>query len=307
MRVLVTGANGFVGSGLCRVLESSGHQVLALVREGANTELITPRVDILFGDFTRRASMRELLTAHQPDAIVHAASIVSNGRPDLESSIRINVTGTAVLAEEARRGGVLRWIQISSMSAHADNRSIYGGTKFLQEAVVRENAPPWTILRPSLVYGATRRGIFHRMTRLLDRLPVVPMVGFGNEPMRPIHVEDLAQAVDSALGHRASVSQTYDIGGPEDWTFLQMVLAMRRMLGRNRVVLPVPLPVCRLLALAMESVLPNPPITSDNVEGITRARRPDIEPARRDLDHAPRPFEEGFRECLEKGLLAPGP
>lgn len=303
MKILVTGANGFVGSAICRELLGRKHDVVALARHGAETTLVPVHARIARGDFHRREEIAALLSQESPAFVVHAAAVVSSGKPNLEQSLRINVEGTRVLGEESLRAGVKRLLLISSMSAHPDNKSIYGGTKLLSEEAVRGSGIAHTILRPSLVYGPQRRGIFFKLTGMMKKLPVVPLIGTGQEPLRPVHVEDLAWAAAEALERDRCEGETMEVGGADSLAFREMLAVMRRELGRPALFVPMPLPLCRLMAVTGECVLSNPPVTSDNIEGIHFARPVDNASAEQLLGYRPRGFREGFRGCLEKGLV----
>ncbi len=303
MKVLVSGANGFLGSEICREFIGRGAEVYALARKNSNTELVPVRAETVRGDFHVESSIRPLLQDILPDVVVHAAAVVSMGAPDLDTSMRINVEGTRTFADAARFYGVSRWLQISRMSAHPANKSVYGGTKYAQEFSVRDARIPWTIFRPSLIYGHRRRGIFHKLTKMMAKIPVVPLVGMGNEPMRPVHSEDLAWAVAESVDREATVGNIYDIGGADPLSFREMLRIMRQTLHKAPTFIPVPLSVCRAIALVGETTLPRPPITTDNIEGIAKARPVEPEPAKRDLGFDPRGFRRGFEQCLEKGLL----
>jgi NADH dehydrogenase len=290
MKVLVTGANGFVGSALCREALRRGHECLALVRPASSRSLVPARATEVHGDFTNGAVMADILGERQPDAIIHAGAVVSNGRPNLERAWRVNVEGTRSLLRAAEGAGVQRWVQISSMSAHPANRSVYGGTKLACDAVVRSGAIDWTILRPSLVYGPGQRGIFHRMRTMIRQLPVVPLLGSGSEPMRPVHVDDVAWAALEALERPGAVRGTYCLGGPEDWTFRTLVGKLASAEGRRPMLLPIPMPLCRVGALLGEVLLEDTPVSTDNLEGITSAQPVDITAAESDLGFVPRAF-----------------
>ncbi|MCL5269792.1 MAG: NAD-dependent epimerase/dehydratase family protein, partial [bacterium] len=121
------------------------------------------------------------------EAVIHGAGVTAEGTPDEALSRRVNVEGAAALFEAARRAGVSRWIQISSMSAHPASTSVYGRTKLAADEFLRRSAPPprWTILRPSLIYGPGDQGLVAKTLRILRKLPVLPMVGSGRELLRP--------------------------------------------------------------------------------------------------------------------------
>ncbi|HMZ52808.1 MAG TPA: NAD-dependent epimerase/dehydratase family protein, partial [Candidatus Sumerlaeota bacterium] len=91
MRILITGANGLVGSALCREAAARGHQVFALVRGDSDGSLVPDERMILRGDFTHCDDARRALAASAAEVVIHAAAVVSTGRPDLEKSLAVNV------------------------------------------------------------------------------------------------------------------------------------------------------------------------------------------------------------------------
>jgi NADH dehydrogenase len=290
MRLLVTGANGFVGSAICREAIRRGHPVVGLVREGSNRELLPLLAEMVVGNFSDEGMMLAILRDLRPDCILHAGAVVSGRRPNLEESWRVNVEGTEALLRAAHQAGVTRWIQISSMSSHPAMRSIYGGTKHACDQRVKASPHKWTILRPSLVYGPQERGIFSRLRSLIRKLPLIPIPGDGSEPMRPIHVDDLAMAALNAAERPVAIGRVYCLGGPEQWTMRDVMVAIANASGRAPRLVPVPLPICRLIAMVGECLLEAPPLNSDNLEGIIAAEAVDIAAAQQDLDFAPRPF-----------------
>lgn len=292
MRVLVTGANGLVGSALCRALLRSGHNPIALVREGSNAQLVPVEAELAPGDFTHPADVTRIVSYHAPQAIFHAGAIVSSGRPNLAESRRVNVVATRALARIGAEHGVQRFLHVSSMSAHPSNGAIYGGTKYEAELALHSAAPPGlTIFRPSVVYGAAERGVFHRLMQTLRKLPIIPIVGSGQEPCRPVHADDLADAFCSALGRPESAGKTYMLGGPEDWTFREMLAELMRRMGMRKAVVPLPIPLCRVIAAVGEALTDQFPLTTDNVDGLVRAVPMTIKAAEADLGFRPRNFD----------------
>ncbi|MEO8376735.1 MAG: NAD-dependent epimerase/dehydratase family protein [Candidatus Sumerlaeota bacterium] len=300
MHLLITGANGLVGSALCRAAIARGQEVHALVRSGSDAALLPDGCTIVVGDFTSYDDAMRALAESNAEVLIHAAAVVSTGRPDLEKSLAVNVAGTGQLALAARDSGVRLWLQVSSMSAHEENRSIYGGTKFACDQAVRASGVPFVIFRPSFVYAGTPRGIFFKLVSICKRSSVIPLVGDGAEPVRPIHVDDLASTMLRSIEHPESMGRSYPLGGADSMTFRGMVEAICAEVNRRPLLIPVPRSICRLGAITLELFLKNPPLTSDNIEGLLRAKEVDNTSAARDLGHAPRSFREGLRECLAR-------
>lgn len=304
--LLVSGANGFLGSAICRAALGRGLRVVGLIRPGAtDRSLLPPSLPIAEGLFTDPESIRRVLAQTAPGAVIHAAAVVSTGTPDLRQSLAANVEGVRTFTRAAREAGVHRWVQISSMSAHPANKAVYGGTKLLADAVVQDSGLAWTILRPSIIYGSAPRGPFAKFVRLVTRLQVVPLVGTGLEPLRPVHVDDVATAALEAAAREGCIGRIYPIGGPDPVTFRELVRqTVFEGTSLDPILVPVPLALCRLIALAGEACLKSPPLTLDHIEGISRAVPVEIEAAIRDLDFKPRPFVKGLRECLPPLLQA---
>ena len=80
---------------------------------------------------------------------------------------------------------------------------------------MRRSRLHWTILRPGTIYGAGTHGLFAKIVRLVNGLPVVPVIGPGTEPMRPIYVGDCASAALACLGQPRTIGQTYSLGGKD--------------------------------------------------------------------------------------------
>lgn len=295
MRILITGAGGFLGSAACHAFASTGWEVYALVRRQPEEPLSGVRYVVY--DLTDPAEQpaSALLARLRPGVVLHAAARVSSGPTDWEAAWETNVEATARLLHAAREAGVERWIQVSSMSAHAGNRSAYGGTKFAADAVVRSGGIPWVIVRPSLIYGPGPRGVFQKLARLVDRLPVVPFPA-GDALFAPVHVDDLCHALTEAASRPHAAGRSYQVGG-EEVTLCQLLKALARRRGPRRVALVgVPQPLCRLAALAGDLLLENPPLTLDNLEGLTAVERTDSTDAVQELDFRARPLAQGLAE-----------
>lgn len=297
--LLVTGASGFLGSAVVARARQRGLDVRAMVRRSSDLSLLGDLPDdaVAYADMTDAQALADALRGC--DAVIHCAATTSSAAPDLELSRRVNVEGTRLLLEACAAQGVRRFVNISSQSAHDRNTSVYGMTKLEQDEAVRAAADiEWTILKPSIIYGPQARGIFDKMVAHCRKLPAIPVIGSGLEPMRPIHVDDVADAALDCLEHGETIGRVYDLGGADELEFNDFLREILRALGLRKRLVHLPIPVAMALARALSLVMKNPPLTPDNVRGIQFAPSVDISAAARDFGFAPRSFRRGLRESF---------
>ena len=306
--LLVTGASGFLGSAVVHLARSREIPVRCMVRASSILNLLegVPQDAIVRADMADPKSLR--MAVKGVSAVIHCAATTSMSAPDLELSRRINVQGTRALLDACREAGVQRFVHISSQSAHPANPSVYGRTKMEADQEVRaaQNIA-WTILRPSIIYGAAAKGIFDKMVQYCRKLPVIPIIGGGHEEMRPVHAHDVAWAALACLDTPATIGKTYDIGGFDALDFNQFIKEILKALGKKKMCFHLPIPVALAMARVLSLLMKNPPLTPDNVTGIQTVRHVDISAAQRDFQFAPRSFAQGLREIFAAGPRGAAP
>jgi len=314
--ILVTGASGFVGGHVIPALLGAGHLVVALVRSEAAAETVLGRlpagdranVERRIGDVTRPPTLGAALEG--VDAVVHLAAIPRdfNGGADLRL---INTEGTRAVVAAMGAAGVRRLIHMGALGVADDPALHYASSKAKAEAIVAGSALDWTILKPSLQFGPGD-GFFNIIAGLVRLSPgIVPVPGDGSARFQPIHVGDVARVAVAALADRSTVGETFELGGPRYWTYREITQEVLRALGKRRAILPMPVPLIRLVAGAAELVhLPFPVATDqlrqlrlDNVGplGLVAAR----------FGFEPRPMEGALGYLRRKrpdqiGLAGPG-
>jgi NADH dehydrogenase len=289
MKVLVTGASGFIGRALGRYLVAAGHEVRALVRRA--TEVGIPaEAERVTGDLLDARSLDRAVEGMA--GVVHLACATGVARERVARAV--NVDGTRWLLEAAQKSGVRRFVFVSSISARRRRMGPYGRTKREGEALVTASALEWVILRPSLVYGPGEDGLFARLARSLGSLPVFPVVGDGRIELDPLDVGDLCQVIERCLTRPEPVRRTYDLLGPERVSFGELLARIGAAHGiRPRLVHlsgSVALPLARLLGW----LTPRPPLTEDNVLGMISPAEVDGGPARRDFPIAWTSLDQGL-------------
>jgi nucleoside-diphosphate-sugar epimerase len=255
MKVLVTGASGFLGGHVAELLSKRGDGVRALVRRTSNRKHLEglSNVEIFEGTVEDADRMREAVEG--VDAIVHAAGLVKARSKD--EFFTVNVGGTSNLVQATRGRRLKRFVQVSSLEAcgpSADGRPIsadqenpisaYGRSKLAAEKVVlsAKDDIPVVILRPGAIYGP-RDGEILEAFKSIQR-GLLPLVAGGAAKAVWIYATDCAQACVRAVDADVPSGRTYFVDdgcGPIDQR--QMLADAERALGKRALVranLPVP-------------------------------------------------------------------
>jgi predicted dehydrogenase/nucleoside-diphosphate-sugar epimerase len=305
MKVLVTGASGFIGQALVPRLASRGHEVRALARH-AEGVTARPHVEPFRGDLLDPASLDR--AAEGMDAIVHlacATGIAQNARVR-----RVNVDGTRALLDAAQRHNVRRFVFVSTISATRERMGPYGRTKKEGEAMVAHAGLDWVTVRPSLVYGAAPVGLFATLAAYLRSLPVVPVIGSGEIELDPIHIDDVCEVLVQCVNRSDVVGKTYDLLGPDRVTFNEFLARLSRELGIRKPVIHIPGGIALMMASLLGMVSKRPPVSVDNVLGMTSPARVDKAPAQRDFAIRWTPLADGleaFAHGRDGPSVAPAP
>src|SRR5262245_54473863 len=289
MKVLVTGASGFIGQALIARLAARGHEVRALARH-AEGLAARPHVEPFKGDLLDSDSLDR--AAQGMDAIVHLAC--ATGVANERQVRRVNVDGTRALLDAAQKHNVRRFVFVSTISATRERMGPYGRTKKEGEAMVEHAGLDWVTVRPSLVYGAAPIGLFATLAAYLRSLPVVPVIGSGELELDPIHVDDVCEVLVQCVTRSDVVGKTYDLLGPDRVTFNEFLQRLSRELGIRKPTVHIPGGIALLMASMLGLVSRRPPVSVDNVLGMTSPARVDRAPAQRDFAIRWTPLADGL-------------
>jgi nucleoside-diphosphate-sugar epimerase len=261
MRILVTGASGFVGRALVEDLAAQGHRVRAAMRQPA--DIFSRAVEVVaVSDLARPLEWRPLLS--DINAVVHLAGIahITSGiAEDLYD--RVNRAATAALAAAAARDRIERLVFVSSIRAQAGPAcdhpltetdaphpvDAYGRSKLAAEEAIRGASLPFTILRPALIYGPGVKGNLADLVQLARSPWPLPFGALRNRRSL-LARSNLVAAIHLALVAPAMLNETYVVADLEPLTMAGIVAALREGLGRGPRLIPVP---PSLLALALEA------------------------------------------------------
>lgn len=295
-RVFVTGATGFVGRAVIQALRAEGCSVRCLVRRGSERDLRgLGAIERVEGDVLARQTLDDGMAGC--DAVVHLVGIIRE-QPAVGATFeRVHVQGTVNVLEAAVATGVRRYLHMSALGTRLEARSRYHRTKWLAEEAVRGSALPWTIFRPSIIFGRGDEFVT-MLADLIQRYPAIPIVGTGLQRLQPIPVAQVAAGFAGALSRPATVKHTYAVGGPDAVTLLDLIDRIGRAMGRRHVrKVHVPLGLVRPAAQLLHR-LPGFPITPDQLLMLEEENVCDPQPFFSAFDLTPVSLNDGLREMF---------
>jgi dihydroflavonol-4-reductase len=325
MKVLITGATGFLGSHLCQRMVDEGHHVRILSRRPTGPPTLDRLpVEWVVGDVTDPEAVRRAVEGRE--WVVHAAASLDywGAEPGWEMAVqRVNVEGTRHVAEAARLAGVQRLVHVSSVVAigiPTDQRqpadeefgfnlepsglpyplSKRQAEKEISNQVMR--GLDAVIVNPAFIFGpngANYRGA--EVIRKVHRGRIFPYFLGG---ICVVHVQDVVEGILAAL-EQGETGERYILGG-ENVTFRAIAERAASALNLHRTLVPVPPPVTELAGMALEAwgrLRNRRPQITRVPRGASRYQFYDSSKARRALGYMPRDFGVVLAECIRLGVL----
>lgn len=270
MRVLVTGASGFVGSALCAHLVGKGMSVVGSVRQLPSRSVAAVDYKIVAGlsaDTDWQAALEGA------DAVFHCAARVhvmgDNARGGGSEYIDTNVAATTRLAEQAARFGVRRFVFVSSIKVNgerteagrrfserdaANPHDAYARSKLEAERALFElsnrSALEVVVVRPPLIYGPHVRANFLQLLRIIDRAIPLPLLAVQNSRSL-LYIGNFASAIEYCLTKEAAAEQTFLVRDGEDFSTPRLIRQLAHTMDRPVRLFRAPLPVLRGAAVLL--------------------------------------------------------
>lgn len=274
--VTVFGGAGFLGRYVVRALVRKGARVRVVCRRSDEALRCKPMGDVgqvipVAANIRDEASVAAAIAGS--DAVINLIGILyERGRQTFDA---VHTEGAARIARVAAGDGIDRLVHVSAIGADEQALAHYSRSKGLGERHVREAFKNATIIRPSILFGPEDK-FFNFFAGIARLAPVLPLIGGGHTRFQPVYVCDAAEAIVAALSDTSSVGQTYEIGGPERYSFRELMDIMLGVIKRRRLLLPVPFwatamegafieTTLNVLAIFAGTIVPAPPITQDQV------------------------------------------
>ena len=263
MRLLITGATGFVGRHLVTRLTDVGERPRVLVRDEAKARQVLPadKVEFAIGDVLQPATVDAAM--RDVEVVVHSGFMTANLKQKGEQRYNtVNVNGTQNVVDAAKRAKTRRMVVVSGLGTKQDKPGTYMEGRYLAEEAVKQSGLEWSILQPSVQFGP-RSAFFKGLADLIRQVPlVVPVAGTGKELFQPIWVEDVCTCLIKQIRDPERTAHSYIVGGPEILTYGQILDLLMQTLHVKKIKVAGPKPFVFLGAAIMEALLPKPPITT---------------------------------------------
>jgi uncharacterized protein YbjT (DUF2867 family) len=263
--ITVIGGSGFVGRHVVRALAKRGYRIRVGCRRpdlaGHVQPLGTPgQVMPVQANVRYPASLAA--ACEDAHAVINLVGVLYSA--GVQSFDAIHVFGAEAAARAAKAAKARIFIQMSALGANANSASSYARSKAEGEARAKAAFPGATIMRPSIIFGP-EDDFFNRFAVLARFSPFLPLIGGGKTRFQPVFVGDVAQAFARLVEHPDLNGRTYELGGPEIFSFREILEYVLATIDRRRLLLPLPWPIARAIG-AVAGLLPHPLITTDQVE-----------------------------------------
>jgi len=276
---LVTGADGFIGKLLVERLRKEGIDYRALVRP--DEDLLKPKT---------------LITATKNiDIVIHLAGITHAFDKSLYK--KVNAEGTKNLIAACRKNEVNKIIYISTR-AISPLGGPYSVSKIEAEEAVKNSSITFTILRLAEVYGGNKNKGIEHLAGMIKKLPAIPIIGSGNYRLQPVYVKDVIDAIILASRQDKANFKTYNIAGPDVFSYNDLVRAICKQLNLKRRLIHIPVIFALACAYFNYHVFKKIIIYPDQIPRLISPKEESIEKAMEDFNYSPMRFKDGLELIL---------
>jgi len=290
MQILLTGASGFIGQHLLPALLAQGHKVVACVRQPSVWQARMPEVKWLACDYSKEHDPQVWLARlSNIDVVINAVGIIREKRGQRFEDLHTHAP--IALFKAAKQLGIYKILQISALGS--TNSAYHRSKRAADEALLALKVDA-VIFYPSIVIG--RGGGSTTLFSAMAALPVIPVIGKGDQALQPIHIDDLIACVLAVLGNWPSGGQRLELVGSQEVSFLQLLVLMRKWLNlKPTVTWFIPIALMTLLA-KINNWLGIGPLTSESLDMLLRGNCGNPTPVTAVTGIKPRTVEVGLRE-----------
>ncbi len=275
VNVLITGASGFIGQNLIKLLLKSDHKITACIH--INT--LPFEIKVYQCDFTKMLKATDWLPLLMGiDVVINCVGVITENR---KNSFEImHVQAPIALFKACEKTNVKRVIQLSALGADESAITAYHKSKKRADDYLQNSSLEWFILRPSLVYG--EGGKSFQFFKYLSNLPIIPLVGKGEQKIQPVKVETVVEVIVKCLDHNEPY-QILNTVGDQALSYQQWMMQLRRKKSKVRFI-KIPIGVVKFMATLLKP-FGLKMISKDNLKMLQQNNVADYEPLKQFIEN----------------------
>ena len=263
---LIFGGSGQIGRNLIRKLTKKNFQVTVVTRNIhqksyiIKTQANAGYIDIVESNIFEEQKLRKLF--EKADVCINLIGILFESKKG-NTFKNIHTVFPSLLSKLSKEYKLKHFIHLSALGINEAIDSDYATSKLEGEERILKNFPLATIIRPSIVYSVDDNFTTNFMT-LLNRLPIFPLYYEGKTKFAPIHCSDLTDVIFNIISNNVN-SKIIECVGPEVISFKEILKKLLNLIGKKRLLIPIPLPLAQLSARVFE-IMPKPILTRDQLK-----------------------------------------
>jgi len=263
--IAIFGAGGFLGRHLIRQLTKLDYRIKVGTRKPYLKGYLKPlgnpgQVELFKTNIFDNQDLSRVLK--NCDFVINLVGILYETRK--QKFNQVHAMFPDILSKLCSDIGIKKIIHISALGVKEGHTSKYMVSKLKGEKNIQNNFNKSIILRPSIVFGPEDK-FFNTFASLAQFSPFLPLIGGGKTKFAPIYVGDVAKAIVKALEINNTEIKIYELGGPQDYSFKQLMEILLKEIKKKRLLISVPFKIAKLQSFFLQ-MMPSPLLTPDQVE-----------------------------------------
>jgi nucleoside-diphosphate-sugar epimerase len=287
--LIVTGATGFTGKFVVKELLKRNIKFDCLVRDTSKAEWLNPLgIQIVEADLNNIDSLKKVFPKYKK--IINVASIGFGAAP--------------IIVQACENTGINRAVFVSTTAIFTNLNAKSKSVRQAAEKAITSSKLDYTILRPTMIYGTPDDRNMIRLLRLIQKSPIIPVLGTGEALQQPVHVRDVAWAICEVLDRANTCRREYNISGGQVLSYNEVIRTASKYLGKNPQLLHIPKDLSINAIELLNNFKIRTPVSAEQVMRLNEPKVFEHKDATNDFNYAPTTFDEGIKEEVNMILSA---